>query len=101
MLKDDGLRGNARREAGQAALLKALVEEIALTGRLKPCDRVVRLLGSSSPDAGTACLIMELVPGGSLHDLLYCRPKLRQLTYLEILQVRYAAQARWLTCTVC
>ena len=37
-------------------------------------------------DASTACLIMELVPGGSLAARIYDRHK-RRMGYLEILQV--------------
>ena len=37
-------------------------------------------------DASTACLIMELLPGGSLAARIYDRHK-RRMGYLEILQV--------------
>ena len=38
--------------------------------------------------AATACLIMELVPGGSLAARIYDRRK-RRMSYLEILQVSH------------
>lgn len=73
-------------------LLESLIREVALTGRFRKCDRIVRLLGASMQDPEHLCLIMELLPGGSLHDRLYKRPNHRQLTYLEIVQVRLRTQ---------
>ena len=44
------------------------------------------VLGASLGDPGSACLIMELVEGGSLAARIHDRKK-RRMTYLQILQV--------------
>lgn len=51
------------------------------------CGAQVQVYGAcQAGDAATACLIMELVPGGSLGGRIYDRHK-RRMSYLEILQV--------------
>lgn len=44
------------------------------------------MYGASLVDAGRACLVMELVKGGNLHQRIYDRA-LPRLTHLQILQV--------------
>ena len=47
------------------------------------------MYGASLKDPGSACLVMELVPGGNLHQRIYDR-SLPRMTHLDILQVRGA-----------
>lgn len=42
--------------------------------------------GACLGDAASACLIMELVPGGNLAERIY-NPHKRRMSHLEILQV--------------
>jgi hypothetical protein len=46
-----------------------------------------QVYGASLRDAGSACLVMELVPGGNLHQRIYDRARPR-MTHLGILQAR-------------
>jgi serine/threonine protein kinase len=50
----------------------------------------VQVYGASLRDHASACLVMELVQGGNLHQRIYDRTRPR-LTYLEILQVKTQA----------
>jgi len=43
--------------------------------------------GACLGDAASACLIMELVPGGNLAERIY-NPHKRRMSHLEILQAR-------------
>ena len=47
----------------------------------------MQVYGASLKDPAHACLVMELVKGGNLHQRIYDRSTPR-LTHLEILQVR-------------
>ena len=49
-------------------------------------DWIVQVYGASLKDPAHACLVMELVKGGNLHQRIYDRSAPR-LTHLEILQV--------------
>ncbi len=49
-------------------------------------DWVAQVYGASLKDPAHACLVMELVKGGNLHQRIYDRSAPR-LTHLEILQV--------------
>lgn len=48
------------------------------------------MYGASLRDAGSACLVMELVRGGNLHQRIYDH-SLPRLTHLNILQARAPA----------
>ena len=50
------------------------------------------MYGASLRDAGSACLVMELVAGGNLHQRIYDRA-LPRMTHLDILQARMRMRA--------
>ena len=47
----------------------------------------LQVYGASLRDAGSACLVMELVAGGNLHQRIYDRG-LPRMAHLDILQAR-------------
>ena len=51
----------------------------------------MQVYGASLKDPGNACLVMELVRGGNLHQRIYDR-NLPKLTHMQILQVRLAVR---------
>ena len=53
----------------------------------------VQVHGACLGDAASACLIMELVPGGNLAERIY-NPHKRRMSHLEILQVGLCAWFR-------
>ena len=63
-------------------------------GCLRLIPLQVTVYGACLADAATACLVMELVPGGNLAERIYDRNK-RRMSYIEILQVR--ANDNWVT----
>lgn len=52
-------------------------------------DFSMQVYGASLKDPANACLVMELVRGGNLHQRIYDR-NLPRLTHMQILQVRFA-----------
>ena len=55
-----------------------------------PCQ----VYGASLKDPASACLVMELVPGGNLHQRIYDRA-LPRMTHLDILQAGSASLCHW------
>ena len=56
----------------------------------------MQVYGASLKDPANACLVMELVKGGNLHQRIYDRSSPR-LTHLEILQVSMPCDLAHLT----
>ena len=59
---------------------------------VESCDAQVSVLGACLGEPSQACLIMELVEGGSLAARIHDRKK-RRLTYMQILQVYLSGDA--------
>ena len=65
----------------------------------------MQVYGASLKDPGNACLVMELVRGGNLHQRIYDR-NLPKLTHMQILQVRIAMRrtqiwiVRYMSCFI-
>lgn len=65
----------------------ALRREVQLAARFNS-ERLVQVYGASLKDPGNACLVMELVRGGNLHQRIFDR-NLPKLTHMQILQIAH------------
>ncbi|KAK9918851.1 hypothetical protein WJX75_007510 [Coccomyxa subellipsoidea] len=72
---------------GKTMHFEALRREVQLASRFNS-ERLVQVYGASLRDPVSACLVMELVMGGNLHQRIYDSSKPR-LTHLEILQIAH------------
>ncbi|EIE21885.1 hypothetical protein COCSUDRAFT_56332 [Coccomyxa subellipsoidea C-169] len=72
---------------GKTVHFEALRREVQLASRFNS-ERLVQVYGASLRDPASACLVMELVQGGNLHQRIYNTSQPR-LSHLEILQIAH------------
>lgn len=84
---DKEVNANAAGATMQNRAYKALIQEIELASKFDS-ERLVRVYGASTKDKSKVCLIMELVPGGNLHQRIYDATK-KRMSYLEVLGIAH------------